>query len=85
MEFGPKWSHEDANIVFDRHSGDYWVLTDLARKVLELTASTPLTSAQIAAQIQHEGLSPLNAGQHDAHALKTVIHELVHEGLLTQN
>ncbi|MFC5769714.1 hypothetical protein [Thauera sinica] len=31
--FSPAWTHEGASVVFDRNSGDYWVLDEAARRL----------------------------------------------------
>lgn len=34
--FSPAWSKEEANVVFDRNSGDYWVIPEVSRCILTL-------------------------------------------------
>ena len=38
--FSPAWQDEDCSVVFDRNSGDFWVVTNQARHLLQLAASS---------------------------------------------
>lgn len=35
MRFAPHWDCSDAEVLFDRNSGDYWVISSLAAAVIE--------------------------------------------------
>lgn len=37
--FSPTWKDEGCSVVFDRNSGDFWVVTDRTRALLEALAS----------------------------------------------
>lgn len=36
LVFSPAWSEEEASVVFDRNSGDYWVIPEISRRLLAL-------------------------------------------------
>jgi hypothetical protein len=36
LKFAPDWSCSDASVVFDAHSGDYWVVSLLGSGLLKL-------------------------------------------------
>ncbi len=38
--FSPAWQDEKCSVVFDRNSGDFWVVTNQARHLLQLAASS---------------------------------------------
>jgi len=35
LAFSPEWHEEGMSVLFDRNSGDYWVVSSLARKLVE--------------------------------------------------
>lgn len=41
LRFGPDWACSDESLLFDANSGDYWVLSPLARRLMERLASGP--------------------------------------------
>ena len=60
--FGPGWSCSDAAIMFDRNSGDYWVVSLLASSVIKLLLSRVTMSLtdlewQLKAQFQEADLA----------------------------
>lgn len=36
LKLGPNWTCSDATVLFDRHSGDYWVVSLLAVELIKL-------------------------------------------------
>ena len=36
LVFSPAWSKERTSVVFDRNSGDYWVVPETSRRILTL-------------------------------------------------
>ncbi|MDY0013034.1 MAG: hypothetical protein RBS40_09110 [Rhodocyclaceae bacterium] len=44
--FSPRWDEEGVSVVFDSGSGDYWVLADDARTLLEDLNNRPQQTAQ---------------------------------------
>jgi len=40
LAFSPPWREDGAAVIFDRNSGDYWVVSPLAREVVLRVATT---------------------------------------------
>lgn len=38
IAFSPEWRDDGLSVLFDRNSGDYWVVSALARKIVENVA-----------------------------------------------
>lgn len=41
FSFAPKWDCSDATVVFDRNSGDYWVISAFAQALVRLVQARP--------------------------------------------
>lgn len=39
--FSPSWDEEGVSVVFDKGSGDYWIITDHARAILDRLSCNP--------------------------------------------
>ena len=79
LKVGPAWSCADARLVFDRFSGDYWVVSLLASALLErLQVEQEVTFDQLA-QTQLAEQSPPTRWQE---TLDLTLRSLVNAGLL---
>lgn len=49
LVLSPAWPGEDTSVLFDRNSGDYWVITSPARAVIQhlVDAARPLPMAEL--------------------------------------
>lgn len=82
LVFSPQWSDEDASVLFDSNSGDYWLLTPLAREIV--SHATEAGPAEISTLVRHVG-SPTAAleGVDIAETtIRRVIDELVELSIL---
>ncbi len=51
LRWSPAWPGEEASVLFDAASGDFWVLTPATRSLLERVAAEPeLTAEALLAQ-----------------------------------
>jgi PqqD family protein of HPr-rel-A system len=41
LRFSPVWADEGASLAFDRHSGDYWMLPEISRRILLALDGSP--------------------------------------------
>ena len=39
--FSPRWDEEGVSVVFDKGSGDYWVIAEWTRDILEQLCAVP--------------------------------------------
>lgn len=69
----PEWDGGGPSLLFDACSGDFWVVTPLARHLI-LTVAT-------AQSVQDTAIS---LPGHENPELASVIHELVRQGILAQ-
>lgn len=78
--FSPSWDSSEPSVVFDRNSGDYWVLAPLARTVVGLLSNGgPLTPVEICDALQAQQISDELVND----ALEATLDGLVHAGILT--
>lgn len=78
LKFGPCWSCSDAVILFDCHSGDYWVVSDLGFKLLRLL----LTHAEMTHDALAMQLAPDLAHEENPAMLQLTMQSLMDNGLL---
>lgn len=53
FRFGPNWHCSDARVLFDRNSGDYWIVSLLTIELIKLLqGDVILTTAALARQLQ---------------------------------
>lgn len=38
LHYSPRWANEGYSVIFDANSGDYWVVSDAARGIVESIA-----------------------------------------------
>jgi len=65
----PAWEDEGASVLFDRNSGDYWVIAATTRGWIE----TLIQSGQRMDEAQLQGLSPQTAPADIEQALKQLV------------
>lgn len=55
----PEWSGEEASVLFDRNSGDYWVVTRPARALIDrlVGAGRPVRMDELGQDADHPGAS----------------------------
>lgn len=76
--FSPDWDCSDARIVFDKNSGDYWVVSGLSSAVLSHTR----TDSGVNLQQLVDALGDRTGYFNPAAALSATIRSLVDNGLL---
>lgn len=60
LTFAPAWPCSDASVVFDRNSGDFWVISEVANTILGLLQNgralkVPVLASRLMADLpQHE-------------------------------
>lgn len=80
--FSPEWSDEGASVLFDRNSGDYWVLSSLAREITRHAASAgPLDAPALIRHIDSRTDVP-DLANADETTIRRVIDELVQLSIL---
>lgn len=78
--FSPSWESDEPSVVFDRNSGDYWVVASLARTVLGLLDNGgPLTTVEICDALQAQQISDELVND----ALEATLDDLVRAQILT--
>lgn len=84
LVFSPAWEEEGASVLFDRNSGDYWVLTAVARNIVGAIADTgslpygAVLTLALAQPDAHDA-APMTAGDIDA-----ILDALTQAGILAQ-
>lgn len=80
----PPWQDEQAAVLFDSNSGDYWVVSPLAREIV--MRSTGAGAQSVEALIQHVASRRDELEDFDgcAATAEKVITELVQQGILAQ-
>ena len=83
--FSPAWDEEGASVLFDRNSGDYWVVTAPARSLVSAVAdagSLPCSALHSLMPTSSEtpGEPPVTAGDIDA-----ILETLMQAGILAQD
>lgn len=82
LVFSPKWGEDGASVLFDSNSGDYWLLSPLAREIVRYAseagpADAPAISCHIGAQTT--ALDDADIGET---TIRRVIDELVQLSIL---
>lgn len=85
LVFSPAWDEEGASVLFDRNSGDYWVLTAPARSLVSAVAnagSLPYGAVLTVAREQPDAhdAAPVTDGDIDA-----ILDTLMQVGILAQD
>lgn len=80
--FSPQWGDEGASVLFDSTSGDYWVLTPLAREIVRHTTDSGPTEASTL--VRHVGTQAASLEGVDIteSTIRRVINELVELSIL---
>lgn len=78
LRFAPEWQCSDAKVVFDRNSGDYWVVSQLADLALkQLQNSTSITVSDLL-----NALAPRILYADVAAAMDQTLQSLIDNGLV---
>lgn len=80
--FSPQWRDEGVSVLFDSNSGDYWLLSPLAREIVR--HATEAGPADASAMIRHVGTQAiaLDGGDSGEATIRRVIDELVQLSIL---
>ena len=86
MICSPPWQDEQAAVLFDSNSGDYWVVSPLAREIVMRSAGAGAGAQSIEALIRHVASRRDDLEDFDGSAAtaEKVIAELVQQGILAQ-
>lgn len=78
----PDWREDHATVLFDGNSGDYWIVSPLAREIVRLSTNADLQSVE--ALVAHIVAHGDEIGDFDGSAttIRRVINELVQLSIL---
>ncbi|QTQ37555.1 PqqD family protein, HPr-rel-A system [Aromatoleum petrolei] len=82
LVFSPQWNDEGASVLFDSTSGDYWVLTPLAREIVRHTTDAGPTEASTLVRHVGSRASAFEGGEIAEATIRRVIDELVELSIL---
>jgi len=79
----PDWREDHATVLFDGNSGDYWIVSPLAREIVRLSTNAGLQSVE--ALVDHIVAHEDEIGDFDGSetTIRRVIDELVQLSILT--
>lgn len=84
IAFSPEWRDDGLSVLFDRNSGDYWIVSALARKIVENVAHDDGRDAGELVQIALCALSPDEKEGETAELARKVIDELIRREILVR-
>ena len=80
IAFSPEWRDDGLSVLFDRNSGDYWIVSALARRLVELLVQADRRSAE---ELEHLAAQlPSADADESLPAVAAVLDELVQLGIL---
>lgn len=82
IAFSPEWRDDGLSVLFDRNSGDYWVVSALARKIVESVVRDDVRSEEELTAIALYALSHDGKTGVAAETARGVLGELVRLNIL---
>lgn len=83
LRFSPDWNEEAVSVLFDRNSGDYWVVTSLARSLVARVESGP---ARVDMLLGDEDVTALaDVDGYNVEQTEAVVAQLLELGILSRH